>query len=279
MSNSSKVSPSITACERKIGPYQCCSEVQGDCLELMKALPDGCLGATVTSPPYNQLSSLLRPPTGTWGKTSGGRGFVEKWQNFGYEDDLLESDYQQMQNDLFAETSRATRDGGSLFYNHQIRWRDGVLIHPIQWFTPNGWNLRQEIVWDRGGGMMFNARMFCRYDERVLWFVRGDSWTWNQDAVGWGTIWRIAIEQNKEHPVAFPDEIPHRCVSAATLEKDIVFDPFCGSGTTLVAAKKLGRHFLGFEISPEYCQIARDRLARIDAQPSLFQPKPEQMSL
>ena len=68
-------------------------------------------------------------------------------------------------------------------------------------------------------------------------------------------------------------------VSLASLEADTILDPFCGSGTTLVAAKKLGRHFLGFEISHDYCEIARKRLAEIDAQPSLFEPKPEQMEL
>lgn len=58
-----------------------------------------------------------------------------------------------------------------------------------------------------------------------------------------------------------------------------ILDPFCGSGTTLVAAKKLGRHFLGFEISEAYVQIARKRLAEIDAQPTLFEAKPEQLTL
>jgi hypothetical protein len=55
--------------------------------------------------------------------------------------------------------------------------------------------------------------------------------------------------------------------------------PSAGSGTTLVAAKKLGRHYLGFEISPIYVDLARKRLAAIDAQPSLFEQKPEQLGL
>ena len=58
-----------------------------------------------------------------------------------------------------------------------------------------------------------------------------------------------------------------------------ILDPFLGSGTTAVAAKKLGRHFLGFEISSEYCRIARERIALVEAQPSLFDKKPEQINL
>ena len=55
---------------------------------------------------------------------------------------------------------------------------------------------------------------------------------------------------------------------------ETILDPFLGSGTTAVAAKKLGRHFLGFEISPEYCKIAEERIALVEAQPNLFGPKP-----
>jgi DNA modification methylase len=55
--------------------------------------------------------------------------------------------------------------------------------------------------------------------------------------------------------------------------------PFLGSGTTAVAAKKLGRHFLGFEINPDYCKIAEDRIAVVQMQPTLFEKKPEQMEL
>ena len=50
----------------------------------------------------------------------------------------------------------------------------------------------------------------------------------------------------------------------------IILDPFLGSGTTAVAAKKLGRHFIGCEISPDYCKIAERRLLELDAQPGLF---------
>ncbi len=146
-----------------------------------------------------------------------------------------------------------------------MRWRDGVCLHPIAWFQPEHWRLRQEIVWDRAGGMMMNARMFCRFDERVIWFVRSDSWTWNQELVGCGTVWRIARQQQqqgKEHPVQFPQEIPRRCIAATTDPGDCVLDPFMGSGTTLVAAKRLGRKAIGIELEEKYCEIAAKRLAQ-----------------
>jgi len=234
--------------------------IHGNCREVIPGLAD--VACTCTSPPYNQLESLLRKPTGLWGKTVGGLGFVEKWQSFGYSDSLDEGEYQKWQLGLLESISLVSTATSSLFYNHQVRWRDGAVLHPIDWCRPASWNLRQEIIWDRGGGMMFNARMFCRFDERILWFVRGDKWKWNQEAVGYGTIWRIAIEQNKEHPVEYPLEIPLRCILATTEPNDLVLDPFCGSGTTLRAAKDLGRRAIGIEIEEKYCEIAAKRLSQ-----------------
>jgi len=85
-------------------------------------------------------------------------------------------------------------------------------------------------------------------------------------------------EQNG-HPCPKPEGWMRWIIGLVSTDGEMVLDPFCGSGTTLVAAKKLGRHFLGFEISADYCAIARKRLAEIDAQPSLFQQKPEQLTL
>ncbi len=259
-----------------------CTLYLGDCTAIKPGwLAD--VDAIVTSPPYNQMTGLLRPPTGLWGDRTGGLGFVEAWQKDGYTDDLPEADYQRQQVALFGELAAACRPTASLFYNHQIRWRDGVCIHPVQWFRPEGWNLRSEIIWDRGGGMMFNARMFCRFDERILWYCRGATWKWNQESVGDGTIWRIAREQNKEHPVAYPDEIPLRCIRAATDAGDLVLDPFMGSGTTGAACVKLGRKFIGIEIEPRYFDIACKRIEDAYRQGDMFRPapaaKPEQLRL
>lgn len=232
----------------------------GDCREILPPLDAADL--VVTSPPYNQLADLPVSGSGLWGKSTGGAGFLRKWQSDNYYDSLPEADYQRLQNKIFEQIK--VKETASLFYNHQIRWRDGMCLHPAKWFRPVGWSMRQEIVWDRGGGMMFNARMFCRFDERLLWFVKA-SWKWNQSAVGYGTIWRLAREQQqqgKEHPVAFPIEIPARCIEATTDVGDLVLDPYCGSGTTLRAAKDLNRRAIGIEIEERYCEIAAKRLSQ-----------------
>ena len=246
----------------------------GDCLDPatgLASLTDKSVAAVVTSPPYNQLGGLTAKASGLWGDKSGGLGFVTAWQSNGYSDDMPEPEYQAWQNELFALAASKCTDTGSLFYNHQLRWRDGECLHPVQWFRPAGWNLRQDITWDRGGGMMFNARMFCRFDERILWFVRSGGWMWNQAAVGLGTVWRIAKSQNKEHPVAYPDEIPSRCVGATTNPGDLVCDPFAGSGTTGVACLRLGRRFIGWERDPKYHAIAVKRLTQAREQLRMFE--------
>jgi site-specific DNA-methyltransferase (adenine-specific) len=238
----------------------------GDCREVLPILPK--VECVVTSPPYNQLEGLsVDKLSGIWaikGKSGISKGqFVDN----GYQDGMEEIEYADEQCSLFSQINVA--DNASLFYNHQIRWRDGKVLHPVKWFDPSGWNLRQEIIWDRCGGMMMNARMFCRFDERVLWFVRG-SWVWNQEFVGMGTIWRINKEQNKDHPVAFPVEIPLRCIGATTNIGDTVLDPYSGSATTGLAALTIGRKFIGIERERKYFDIACERISRAQAQVPMF---------
>lgn len=247
----------------------------GDCAHVVPHLSD--IDAVVTSPPYNQMSCIPEKASGLWGKTTGGAGFIKKWNEAGYEDDSDEAAYQDWINELFASIAGACNQTASLFFNHQLRWRDGACLHPIQWFTPKQWRLRTEIVWDRGGGMMLNARMFVRFDERILWFCRSDCWKWNQDSVGLGTIWRIARiqqQQGKIHPVQFPVEIPDRCIAATTEAGDTVFDPFMGSGTVGVSCIRNGRRFVGCEKDAGHFESAVKRIQSEINRAPLFDPPP-----
>jgi len=84
-------------------------------------------------------------------------------------------------------------------------------------------------------------------------------------------VWNMAPEQSQSqrcHPAQFPETLAHDHIISWSNPGDVVLDPFCGSGTTCKMAKVNGRHYVGIDISQEYCEIARRRVA--EATPSLF---------
>ncbi len=83
-------------------------------------------------------------------------------------------------------------------------------------------------------------------------------------------VWKFNGEHIDGHPAPFPLELPTRCIKLYSYTTDTVFDPFVGSGTTLVACAKLGRKGVGVEISTEYCNLVKKRL---DEEASIYQEK------
>lgn len=82
-----------------------------------------------------------------------------------------------------------------------------------------------------------------------------------------GTVWNYLMAGDKnplkrKHPAVFPDKIPLDVIQVFCPENGVVMDPFLGSGSTAVAAQKLGRNFIGFEIVPEYCELAKERIKK-----------------
>lgn len=84
------------------------------------------------------------------------------------------------------------------------------------------------------------------------------------------TVWSIPLSKYRgAHFAVFPELLVENCLKATCPPQGTVLDPFSGSGTTAVVARRLGRHFLGFDCNPEYCRLARERLAAV-AQKPLF---------
>lgn len=86
-----------------------------------------------------------------------------------------------------------------------------------------------------------------------------------------GDVWKAVVPQSnftghyhKQHPCQKDINICLQAISLQSNENDLILDPFCGSGTTCVVAKMLGRRYIGIDISPEYCEIARQRLEAVD---------------
>ncbi len=83
---------------------------------------------------------------------------------------------------------------------------------------------------------------------------------WGQAAVPGETVWEMTTESSVDHPAPFPVELPKRVIALYTQPGDVVLDPFMGSGSTAIAAKLTGRHYVGYELSAEYCQLAEKRV-------------------
>jgi site-specific DNA-methyltransferase (adenine-specific) len=185
----------------------------------------------------------------------------------------------------------AMKTGGALYY--WGFWQDAGWIisnaeaagfvaqsRLIWWFAtgrPQKSNYRQdtETAWyfTKGGeAAVFNAEAALEPYEDPANYRR-----YGREGKHPGTVWRASRifhnhPENCGHPTQKPLEIVGRMIEVSSVEGDALLDPFAGSGTTLVAAYRLGRHATGIEISEEYCELAARRLEAELAQDRLFEP-------
>ncbi len=227
--------------------------VQGDILGILKTLPDEFVDMGVTSPPYN--------------KGENKKGWLVKNVKYSSITDKLPEDlYQKNQIEVLNEIFRITKPGGSFFYNHKIRWERGVMFHPMDWLRKIKWTIKQEIIWDRMIAANIRGWRFWQVEERIYWLYKpkgkkliGEELKSKHALLT--SIWRFSPEQKNPHPAPFPLALPIRAIYSVMDEnKGVIIDPYCGSGTTLVAAKILGHDYIGVDISKEYIKFAEDRL-------------------
>lgn len=235
----------------------------GDCLDVMKTMPDGCVDLTFTSPPYNLGNYGGSKPN--WHKNddsgmyaAGKAPLADGYAS--YSDDMPFDDYVAWQKKVLLEIWRLTSDNGVVFYNHKPRIVHKVCTPPLT-FVPDELLpfLRQIIIWDRGKGMNFNKAFFQPVTEWILVLAKPG---WKLDKAGGyeKDVWRVNPESGSDHPAPFPVELPRKAMRACSGAK-VVFDPFCGSGTTGVAALEAGKTFLGIELDAGYRDLALARLA------------------
>ena len=219
----------------------------GDCIELAKGLEDNSIDCTVTSPPYN--------------KCGVGGGLFRKIEYAAFDDTLPEDEHQEQQIELLNTLFDKTREGGSLFYNHKVRYYKGDAISPWAWLTKTKWNIREEIVWSRGSGPEISGYRFIQTDERIYWLCKGEKHPrLPRRCAEWTSVWKFSAEMNNPHPAPYPIQLPTRCIHAVMQKPGVVLDPYSGSGTTGVAAKLLGHDYIGFDLSDEYHDMARKRI-------------------
>jgi len=226
----------------------------GEVMDILKTFPEEIIDVSVTSPPYNKQENK--------------KGWLVKNVEYSHSSDAKpEEKYQQEQIAMLNEVYRITKPGGSFFYNHKIRWEKGVLIHPMSWLSKSVWVIKQEIIWDRMIAANIRGWRFWQVEERIYWLYKpiGSKLIGKElesRHAKLTSIWRIRPEPNTDHPAPFPLALPTRAIYSILGENKgfAVLDPYCGSGTTLVAAKLLGHHYIGIDISPEYSKMAEERI-------------------
>ena len=226
--------------------------------EDMHQIPDNCVSLMVTSPPYNV------------GKD--------------YDDDLALGEYLGLLARVFTETYRVIEPGGRVAVNVANLGRKPYIAlnhHVSDLLTDIGFDLRGEIIWQKakgaGGSCAWGSWRSAKnptlrdVHEYVIVASKG---SFGRQRTGEDTIdkdefleatvsiWDILPESARRvgHPAPFPVELPRRLIELYTFRGDLVLDPFIGSGSTAVAAVEADRHFVGFDLEPEYLELAERRI-------------------
>ncbi len=226
----------------------------GRCEDILPTI--GKVDAVFTSPPYNL------------GRQSGGVATMRDGY-LSHDDNMPEPDYRAWQTATLALLWDTLNDGGAIFYNHKPIIRDGIVLLPTR-LVPAACNLRQIIIWDRGGGANFGDGFFSSSHEWVLLLTKGGFALKSRAESAFGDVWRISFNgaQVEGHPCAFPVNLPKRAIAA--VHHQTWLDPFMGSGTTGSAAVQAHRQFIGIEREPKYFEIAARRIEDAQRQLSLF---------
>jgi site-specific DNA-methyltransferase (adenine-specific) len=250
----------------------------------MDRVADGSVALVVTSPPY-----------------FAGKQYEEELEKEGVPSSYLE--YLQMLTDVFAECVRTLEPGGRIAVNVANLGRKPyrslsadvirILEHDL------GLLLRGELIWQKGegasgscawGSFRSAANPVLRdISERVIVASKGrfdrarpakqraaeglphESTVLTEDFLALTLdVWSIPAESARRvgHPAPFPVELPEQLIRLYTYKDDLVLDPFMGSGSSLVAAARLGRRYVGYDLDPDYVEIARRRVAEALASPA-----------
>ncbi len=243
--------------------------LEGDCIEQLAALPDGCVDVVFADPPYNlQLAGELTRPN-----NSRVDGVDDDWDKF----DTLQA-YDEFTRAWLTEAHRALSYDGTLWVigsYHNI-FRVGAILQDLGFWILN------DVVWRKSNPMPnFRGRRFTNAHETMVWASKNQDskYTFNYEAMKalnddlqMRSDWLLPIcnggerlkndDGKKAHPTQKPEALLHRVVLASSRVGDVILDPFFGSGTTGAVAKQLGRDFIGIERDPDYIELAKKRIAK-----------------
>jgi modification methylase len=244
--------------------------VEGDSIRVMNTLPPESVDMIFADPPYNlQLQGDLHRPN-----NSKVDGVEEAWDKFA---DF--ATYDRFTADWLKAARRILKPDGTIWVigsYHNI-FRVGASLQDLGFWILN------DVVWRKTNPMPnFRGRRFTNAHETMIWCAKDADarYCFNYDAMKslnddlqMRSDWLLPIcnggerikdeNGNKAHPTQKPEALLHRVILAATRPGAVVLDPFFGTGTTGVVAKRLGRHYIGIERERAYVEVARKRLSKV----------------
>ncbi len=246
----------------------------GDCLELMKDMPDGSVDLTVTSPPYDNLRTY--------------NGNISQWSFEKFKE-------------IAKELYRVTADGGVVVWvvgDATVKGSEtGTSFRQALWFKECGFNLHDTMIWEKtGNGCLGSQKTYSQNFEFMFVTSKGIPKSTNlirdrENKIKSGSvsvnggltdgkgkyrtiqrkpygkrnnIWRVNQQQKSEHPAPFPLQLAQDHIISWSNENDTVLDCFMGSGTTGVACVNTNRNFIGIELDPQYFEIAKKRIGQAE---------------
>ena len=230
-----------------------------NCLDTMKRMPDDSVDLVITSPPYNMN---LRISNGKYCSRQIVKEISTKYEDFA--DNLPIEEFYEFHKQVLTELLRVSN---LVFYNIQIvTGSKRAFFKLIGDFSEN---LKEIIVWDKGHGQpAMKEQVLNRRSELLLVFEKDYpiSRQFRSATFERGTlddVWEISRERKKNtamHGATFPEKLVETIIGNFSKKGDVVYDPFLGTGTTACVAHRLGRAYVGSEISQEYAAIALERL-------------------
>jgi site-specific DNA-methyltransferase (adenine-specific) len=220
----------------------------GDARQLLREIPDGTVDLVVTDPPF---AIKFRAARTNYHRT--GSRVVEGYR------EIAAEDYLAFTKEWMEQAFRVLRPTGSLYvFSGWNRLRD-----VLQSLDETGFTTINHLIWKYQFGVYTRKKyvtshyhiLFAAKDPKKYFFSKAEHYP--ED------VWVINREYwtgKRKTPTKLPLALVKKILAFSSREGDLVLDPFLGSGTVAAAAKEMGRHYLGFEIVPEYCEMAKERV-------------------
>lgn len=249
----------------------------GDCIKILnEKIDEKSVELIFADPPYNLSGNGLK-----WqGNKTGGDWYMvnEKW------DKMTAPEYLQFTRKWIGACHKVLKGNGSIYISCTYHNLAEVMVALKQF----SFKINNIIVWHKTNAMPnMTRRVFTHSTEFIIWAVKDKKWIFNYKELKkinpetqkdgspkqMRDVWAMSLVQGKErlrgkdgralHPTQKPEEMLKRIIVASSNKDDLILDPFLGSGTTAVVAKKLDRNWIGIEKNEKYVEAAQSRLKEI----------------